>query len=447
MEQSVFKADRVLMICTETYVKKADEGKGGAGYEAMIVTGELIKNLGTSKFIPIIRQKKNSYLLPLSIGTRYSANLSEDHNYDAECDALIRTLKNKPIFEKPALGKSTIDKQTEETESQTTVSIDSAIPDFKKIYPNVVDIYNAALALAQNEDLVAWRKALRLIKNLVYEDLEQWREKQNSVSSINVEDLPKIVTEGSTIFTPLFVYALAGIESGKDKFKNQVSILDDILFPKNWVSTGLVVIGDLPDTIAFIFQALYGAMCLQTEQLPLAIDLAQTKLKRRYENDALPLYKISDIIGWPESLGGYCSKAWDFLQRVPENWVWINELFGDPDDYLASLCAYYMALNILELVETVASGDDDIILKTDISLDVPIFFTIASDEVKRKAYKRLLINREDVRSIWTNQEVSESKLKELWPHWTRHARHWVHAVYPYNSHRNIIYEDFFNDLE
>ena len=45
------------MVCTETYVKKADEGKGGVGYEAMIVTGELVKNLGTSKFIPIVKQK------------------------------------------------------------------------------------------------------------------------------------------------------------------------------------------------------------------------------------------------------------------------------------------------------------------------------------------------------------------------------------------------------
>jgi hypothetical protein len=31
MEQSVTWADRVLMICTETYVRKADEGKGGVG--------------------------------------------------------------------------------------------------------------------------------------------------------------------------------------------------------------------------------------------------------------------------------------------------------------------------------------------------------------------------------------------------------------------------------
>src|SRR5271166_1722038 len=45
MERSVVDAQHVLMICTETYVRKADDGKGGVGYEVMIVTGELVRNL------------------------------------------------------------------------------------------------------------------------------------------------------------------------------------------------------------------------------------------------------------------------------------------------------------------------------------------------------------------------------------------------------------------
>ncbi len=56
MEQSVRRALRVIMVCTEEYVRKADDGKGGAGYEAMVVTGELVRDLGTRKFIPVIRQ-------------------------------------------------------------------------------------------------------------------------------------------------------------------------------------------------------------------------------------------------------------------------------------------------------------------------------------------------------------------------------------------------------
>ena len=33
MRDSVERCDRVLMICTELYVEKADGGKGGVGYK------------------------------------------------------------------------------------------------------------------------------------------------------------------------------------------------------------------------------------------------------------------------------------------------------------------------------------------------------------------------------------------------------------------------------
>ena len=64
MEFAVAWAGRVLMICTDAYVRKANEGKGGVGYEAMIVTGELIKDLGTAKFIPIIDKTVRKQMFP-----------------------------------------------------------------------------------------------------------------------------------------------------------------------------------------------------------------------------------------------------------------------------------------------------------------------------------------------------------------------------------------------
>jgi len=35
MEQNLSSADKVLMICSENYVSKANSGKGGVGYEKM----------------------------------------------------------------------------------------------------------------------------------------------------------------------------------------------------------------------------------------------------------------------------------------------------------------------------------------------------------------------------------------------------------------------------
>lgn len=78
MEKSVSSSDRVLMICTEPYVHKADDGVGGVGYEAMVVTGELVRNIGTSKFIPVIRQKIAEKILPKSMSTRFYVDMSLD---------------------------------------------------------------------------------------------------------------------------------------------------------------------------------------------------------------------------------------------------------------------------------------------------------------------------------------------------------------------------------
>ena len=56
MEKGVRDSDRVLVICTDTYVRKANAGEGGVGYERLIVTAQITRDLGTKKFIPIIRQ-------------------------------------------------------------------------------------------------------------------------------------------------------------------------------------------------------------------------------------------------------------------------------------------------------------------------------------------------------------------------------------------------------
>jgi hypothetical protein len=103
MERGVRDSDRVLMVCTDRYVAKANEGVGGVGYEAMIVTGELVRDLGTSKFIPIIRQEIDPYQVPTSVSTRAYINLSEGPNADAEFERLLHELHDAGP-RKPTLG-------------------------------------------------------------------------------------------------------------------------------------------------------------------------------------------------------------------------------------------------------------------------------------------------------------------------------------------------------
>jgi hypothetical protein len=55
METQLSTSDKVLMICSERYVDKANSGTGGVGYEKMIITSELLSKIDSNKVIPIIK--------------------------------------------------------------------------------------------------------------------------------------------------------------------------------------------------------------------------------------------------------------------------------------------------------------------------------------------------------------------------------------------------------
>ena len=56
MEKSIAESDRIIMVCTDTYIAKANDGLGGVGYEKMIITSEYMARIDTKKVIPLIRQ-------------------------------------------------------------------------------------------------------------------------------------------------------------------------------------------------------------------------------------------------------------------------------------------------------------------------------------------------------------------------------------------------------
>jgi predicted transcriptional regulator len=104
MESQLTSADRVLMICTEQYVDKANKGIGGVGYEKMIVTADSLSRIDSSKVIPIIRQA-GTVVLPTFLRTKLYLNFSRPDQFEFSFDELIRTLHNAPIYEKPPISK------------------------------------------------------------------------------------------------------------------------------------------------------------------------------------------------------------------------------------------------------------------------------------------------------------------------------------------------------
>jgi len=103
MEQSISRSSRVLMVCTERYVEKANAGTGGVGYEKMIVTSDLVDRIGSNKVIPVVRQS-GLPKLPTFLSTKIYIDLSTADKFETGFDQLLRELLNAPLFQKPPLG-------------------------------------------------------------------------------------------------------------------------------------------------------------------------------------------------------------------------------------------------------------------------------------------------------------------------------------------------------
>lgn len=103
MEQSITNSDYVLIICTPNYKIKADERKGGVGYEGHIISGELFAKGDDKKFIPIIRKGTVNDSMPVFLQSKLAVDLSNEKYYSENYNDLITTLhgiKKKPIVKK-----------------------------------------------------------------------------------------------------------------------------------------------------------------------------------------------------------------------------------------------------------------------------------------------------------------------------------------------------------
>jgi formylglycine-generating enzyme required for sulfatase activity len=105
MEAGIREAERVLMVCSSNYVRKAEQRKGGAGYEGMIVTSHVARSTDTVKFIPLVRDNPSEPLLPDFLGPRLWLDFRDDLLYAERLEDLLRELHDLPRFRKPPLGR------------------------------------------------------------------------------------------------------------------------------------------------------------------------------------------------------------------------------------------------------------------------------------------------------------------------------------------------------
>jgi len=104
MQRGISEADRVIMICSSAYVTKSEQGVGGAGYERIIVTAEVVNSIDTIKFIPILRGANPSKKTPSFLGPRLYIDFENDSEYELKLIDLAREIHGAPAISKPPLG-------------------------------------------------------------------------------------------------------------------------------------------------------------------------------------------------------------------------------------------------------------------------------------------------------------------------------------------------------
>jgi TIR domain len=418
MERGVRDSNRVLMICTEKYVAKANDGVGGVGYEAMIVTSELVRDLGTARFIPIMRQNTDNPEVPTSVATRKYVNLSEGADRATEMETLLRDLHSIPP-EKPPLGRSPFATAAPASVGQPVATSAGGTPEGDEATQSPAELYLSALGIAERADMLKWRRIVAGARRAVKPALKTWADKHSSTHPGQIDVLIEESMEGAAAFAPLTAIALAGVASGRPKFSNQIGLLEDILNPAEWQRGGLVIRVELPETGAFAYQSLLGSMCLHIGNLRLAIELVRSTTLNRKTGGSMPLWQRHDIVAWPEALGKNATKTWAVALGLSQRWPWVGEVFADEGDYQAALYAYYLTMSFIEYVERVRAKSDipEDPVRAQWWPDVPVFFETTDDEIKRRGYQLIMAEKGALRSWLSEIKVDERQLIQLWPRW------------------------------
>lgn len=422
MEKGLLDSHRTLLVCTEEYVRKATEGEGGVGYERLIVTAQIAKNIGTDKFIPIIRQKGESCERPPFLETRYYINFSDDTQYKEKLGELVRELHQLPSQPKPSLGRNPFSEEAP-IKKMPSIKLSSLGTE------NPVKVYETAVELTRQSDFIGWRKLIKTIKPQAFDLISSWRTKYETEPPTEKRDtITKAVDEAVEIAAALFVISLAGVESRNKSFRDQKSLLLDFLHLEDWSPSGLEVLVQLPETLGFIYQSLHGAVCIATDQLGLAIELARMKVPSYGGgHDLIEVWQHYRLMGFVSTLGRDIVQSWDFLTGMYQRFEWAKSIFESEKEFRAALSAYYMALNLLELAIYLSQGGR--VDPRGMELDVPACFAVDNHDISARAFNLLIRDKGTLESVWQQVSIDRTQMEKAWPDWITACQQWASALH------------------
>ena len=103
MTNELIMADKVLLICDKYYAEKADNRKGGVGWETMIIQGDMLSKQEQNKYVAILRDKDIDQSLPIYVKSKYALNWADESQIDKEFEELLLYLFDCDI--EPPIGE------------------------------------------------------------------------------------------------------------------------------------------------------------------------------------------------------------------------------------------------------------------------------------------------------------------------------------------------------
>ena len=92
MTNEIRDNDFVLVVCTPSYRRKSDQGKGGVGYEGSIMTAEVAASGNHRKYIPVLARGLWEDAAPSWLKGKRFADLSNESAYEENREDLLKTL-------------------------------------------------------------------------------------------------------------------------------------------------------------------------------------------------------------------------------------------------------------------------------------------------------------------------------------------------------------------
>lgn len=306
-------------------------------------------------------------------------------------------------------------------------------------------VYSEAIDLVSANNFLGWRQLSKKVWLNARESLVQLGQNK-LLPEPRLENTEDFVDKAVERISPLMSLALAGVESGIKQLKDQKAVFLDLLSVSDPDLSPFLTWERLRHTLGYVDHSLHGALCLDTGQIDLALDLARVKVDLYHARDFREVWEESPLVGWSPLIGeNDCTEGWKYIASAYERWAWLSPVFADDLKYRTSLVAYYLSLHIHELAKAIVlrrQGESRTNFAS--NLFVPPTFLSEGREINQRAIS-LLHRNPAVTKLWSSLDVTRAEMEDSWDNWLRECENWLSDVYK-SSRPEVHHRHFFENF-